>query len=103
HILNALKYLSNRLSISIAGFGSGEARVLIESDLHLAERFDIVALPQWAKAERWSIDAVKDRIAGMPLRKPTEVDHHLMGALFRRSDRFLGRMFSLLEQTAIAS
>ena len=43
-ILNVLKYLSNQLSMSIAGFGSGEAKALIESDQHLEERFDIVAL-----------------------------------------------------------
>jgi len=103
HILNALKYLSNRLSISIAGFGSGEARVLIESDLHLAERFDIVALPLWTKAERWAVDAVKARVAWMPLRKPTAVDHDFMAALFRHSDKLLGRMFSLLERAAVAA
>jgi hypothetical protein len=103
HILNALKYLSNRLSISIAGFGSGEARVLIESDLHLAERFDIVALPPWTKAQRWAIDAVKERLAWMPLRKATTVDLDFMAALFRHSDELLGRMFSLLERAAVAA
>lgn len=44
-ILNVLKYLSNQLSIGLAGFGSGEAKALIKSDPHLEERFDIVALP----------------------------------------------------------
>lgn len=39
-ILNALKYLSNQLSMSLAGFGSGEAKALIKSDPHLEERFD---------------------------------------------------------------
>jgi hypothetical protein len=101
--LNALKYLSNQLSISIAGFGSGEARVLIESDLHLAERFDITALPPWSGVDQWSLDAVEARVRWMPLRRPTEVDHHLLGELYRQSDGLIGRMFSLLERAAIAA
>jgi hypothetical protein len=51
-VLNALKYISNQLSISIVGFGSGEARALINSDAHLKERFEIVALPPWTKKEK---------------------------------------------------
>jgi len=51
-VLNVLKYISNQLSISLAGFGSGEAKALIQSDPHLEERFDIVALPMWTKSSR---------------------------------------------------
>jgi hypothetical protein len=103
HVLNVLKYISNQLSISLAGFGSGEARALIKSDLHLAERFDIVALPAWSKKEKWAVDAVRERLSYMPLRKPTNIDRHLMECLFARSNDLLGRMFNLLERSAIAA
>lgn len=54
-VLNVLKYISNQLSMSIVGFGSGEAKALTEADQHLAERFDIVALPAWGKRQRWAV------------------------------------------------
>ena len=102
-VLNALKYLSNQLSVSLAGFGSGEAKALIQSDLHLAERFDIVALPTWSRKEKWAVDAMRERLSYMPLRKPTNVGREFMGCLFAHSDALLGRMFRLLERTAIAA
>jgi hypothetical protein len=100
-ILNVLKYLSNQLSMSLAGFGSGEAKALIQSDPHLEERFDIVALPMWTRKSSWAIEAVRARLAYMPLRKPTEVDRELMEALLLYSKSLLGRMFRLLERAAI--
>jgi hypothetical protein len=100
-ILNVLKYLSNQLSMSLAGFGSGEAKALIQSDPHLEERFDIVALPMWTQKARWAVEAVRARLAYMPLRKPTEVDRELMEALLFYSKSLLGRMFRLLERAAI--
>lgn len=102
-ILNVLKYLSNQLSIGLAGFGSGEAKALIEADPHLKERFDIVALPMWVKKERWSVEAVKARIAFIPLRKPTDVDRRFMDKLFLHSSSLIGQMFRLLERSAIAA
>ena len=87
----------------MAGFGSGEAKALIQSDLHLAERFDIVALPTWSRKEKWAVDAMRERLSYMPLRKPTNVGREFMGCLFAHSDALLGRMFRLLERTAIAA
>ncbi|WP_165187216.1 TniB family NTP-binding protein [Caulobacter soli] len=102
-ILNALKYISNQLSISIAGFGSGEARALIQSDPHLGERFDIIALPKCNKKEKWLVDLVRARLELIPLRKPTQVDRQFMTVLLLHSNSLLGRMFRLLERAAIAA
>jgi hypothetical protein len=102
-ILNVLKYLSNQLSMSIAGFGSGEAKALIESDPHLEERFDIVALPIWKGQEKWVVQVVKDRLSFIPLRKPTTVDRALMRVLFTNSGALPGRLFSLIERSAIVA
>lgn len=102
-ILNVLKYLSNQLSMSICGFGSGEAKALIESDPHLEERFDIVALPAWTKQEKWVVQVVRDRLSFIPLRQPTKVDRALMAALFSNSGTLPGRLFRLIERSAIAA
>jgi hypothetical protein len=100
-ILNALKYLSNQLSMSLAGFGSGEAKALIKSDPHLEERFDIIALPLWSGKRSWIVDAVRSRIEYMPLRKPTTIDADLMSTLQEHSNGLVGRMFRLLERSAL--
>jgi len=102
-ILNVLKYLSNQLSMSIAGFGSGEARALIKPDPHLEERFEIVALPVWSKQEKWVVQVVRDRLSFIPLRMPTKVDRTLMSALFRHSGSLPGRLFQLIERSAIVA
>jgi hypothetical protein len=43
-VLNVIKYISNQLSMSIVGFGSGEAKALIQSDPH-AVRDPLFLLP----------------------------------------------------------
>lgn len=98
-VLNTLKYLSNELSIAVAGFGSGEARALIKADEHLAQRFEIVGLPRWAKKERWVVELVRARVAHLPLRKPTKVDKALMNTLHVLAGN-MGAMFALLEKAA---
>ena len=102
-VLNVIKYISNQLSISIVGFGSGEAKALIQSDPHLAERFDIIALPAWGRRERWVVEAVRERLRYIPLRKPTVIDRPLMEALFLHSGSILGRLFNLIERAAIVA
>jgi len=98
-----LRYISSQLRISIAGFGSNEAKGLIEGDLHLKERFEVVALPGWTRKDGWPLDVVSKRLAYMPLRKPTEVDRKLIEMLERHSGRNPGRLVSLLERSAVAA
>lgn len=102
-ILDALRYISNQLQISLAAFGSNEAKGLIEGDLHLKERFEIVALPSWSRKERWPVELVRQRIAYMPLRRETEVGRDLFETLERHSGRNLGRLLALLERAAVAA
>jgi hypothetical protein len=102
-ILNVLKYISNQLSVSIVGFGSGETKALITSDPHLEERFDVVALPTISKRGKWLSELVEERVKYLPLRKPTEIDRELMSALLFHSKSLLGRVFSLIERAAIAA
>ena len=102
-VLNTFKYLSNELSLSIAGFGSSEAKALVRADEHLAQRFDIVALPAWDQKQRWVVDFIRQRIALFPLRRATVVDRVFMKALLQASGPIAGRMLSTLERCAIAA
>jgi hypothetical protein len=99
-VMNALKFLSNKLSLGYAGFGSGESRVLVQSDPHLMQRFNIIELPRWQRKERWAVQTVSDRIAFFPLRRPTVVDREFMETLMHQSDTLIGRMFELLQEAA---
>lgn len=69
----------------------------------MEERFEIVALPAWTKKEKWVVEAVRERLRLIPLRKPTIVDRGLMEALFLHSGSLVGRLFGLIERTAIAA
>lgn len=101
-VLNTLKYLSNELSLAIAGFGSGEARALIKSDQHLAQRFDVVGLPGWGK-HSWVVDVIRQRVALCPLRQATTIDRPFMDALRGVCHEAGGRMLHHLEQCARAA
>lgn len=102
-VVNALRYISNQLSVSLACFGSYEAKALIEADPHLKQRFEIIPLPAWKAKEKWAVDTVRERIAYMPLRHATTVDRTFMNALIGHSDNLVGRMFDLLERAAAAA
>lgn len=102
-VLNTFKYLSNELGLSIAGFGSSEAKALVRADDHLAQRFDIVALPAWDQKQRWVVDLIKQRISLFPLRRESVVDRVFMKSLLQASGPVGGRMFGTLERCAIAA
>lgn len=99
-VLNTLKYLSNELSLSIAGFGSRESKALVYSDEHLAQRFEVVALPAWDKKHSWVVDIVRQRVALFPLRRPTVIDRAFMNLLLQVSGPTGGRMLTMLERCA---
>lgn len=101
--LNTIKYLSNELSLSIAGFGSTETKALVYSDEHLTQRFELVALPTWDKSRSWVVDVVRKRIALFPLRKPTVIDRAFMNLLLQLCGPTGGRMLQMLEHCAQAA
>lgn len=100
-MINTLKYLSNELRISIAGFGSGEALGLIKADDHLAARFTVVELPSWTARENWLREVVAERIALFPLRFATDIDKRLLNTVRRETAGRVGDYFDFLEETAL--
>ena len=100
-MVNTLKYLSNELRISIAGFGSGEALALIKADEHLAARFTVVELPSWTQRESWLREVIAERIALFPLRFATDIDKHLLNTIRRETAGRVGDYFDFLEEAAL--
>ena len=49
--LNVLKYLSNKLRVSIIALGTNEALHVMRTDPQIASRFESCALPAWAATE----------------------------------------------------
>ena len=48
-VLNTLRFLSNRLQISLVCFGVNEAREAISGDVQLARRFEQLTLSRWGR------------------------------------------------------
>ena len=52
-VLNTLRFLSNRLQISLVCFGVNDAREAISGDVQLARRFEQFTLSRWAANEQF--------------------------------------------------
>ncbi len=66
-MLNTLRFLSNRLQISLVCFGVIEAREAISGDVQLARRFGELTLNRWAANEQF--EALVSSIQRLP--RPT--------------------------------
>lgn len=102
-VMDSLRYISNKLAICMAGFGSHESKDVIDADDHLRTRFEVIELPRWSRREKWTVDLVKERIAYMPLRRPTEVDLAFMDMLDQHAEGSLGQAVYLLERCGAAA
>ena len=69
-VLNALRYLSNELKISLLCFGVNEAREAISGDVQLARRFEEYPLPRWSADEGFE-QLVLAIVRNLPLRQPS--------------------------------
>lgn len=54
-VLNTLRFLSNRLQISLVCFGVNDAREAIGGDVQLARRFDQFTVSRWAANEQFEM------------------------------------------------
>lgn len=68
-VLNTLRFLSNRLQISLVCFGVNEAREAIGGDVQLARRFEQFTLSRWAANEQFET-LVASILRNTPLRRP---------------------------------
>jgi hypothetical protein len=69
-VLNTLRFLSNRLQISLVCFGVNEAREAISGDVQLARRFEQFTLSRWVANEQFE-NLVTSILRNTPLRNPS--------------------------------
>ena len=69
-VLNTLRFLSNRLQISLVCFGVNDAREAIGGDVQLARRFEQFTLSRWAANEQFET-LVASILRNTPLHRPS--------------------------------
>jgi hypothetical protein len=98
--LNILKYLSNKLRVSIIALGTNEALHVMRTDPQIASRFESCALPAWTATED-----LRRFIAGflMKLRvEPAEIVNSAVAIdyILDLTSGVTGRIVELLRQSA---
>ena len=98
--LNILKYLSNKLRVSIIALGTNEALHVMRTDPQIASRFESCALPAWTATED-----LRRFIAGflMQLRvEPAEIVNNAVAIdyILDLTSGVTGRIVELLRQSA---
>lgn len=100
-MLNTLRFIANDLKIPIVCVGTEDARVALQMDAQLAERFDAFELP------RWKDDAAFRRLlvsitGWLPLRHKPQLDvPSCRKHILELTDGVTNRIFRLLEVAAV--
>jgi hypothetical protein len=96
--LNAIKYLANKLRVSIVAAGTYEALHVMRSDPQIASRFEQHELPVWTESQE-----LRRVIAGylslLPIKKAVvEIDKRFVEYLLELSDGVTGRIIEVLRR-----
>ena len=102
-VMNALKYLSNELQLSLVGVGTREAIRAIQADPQLASRFHRVELATWHMDQEYrKLLASFERM--LPLRKPSRLHKEpLATQLLAMTEGTIGELSILLKAAAISA
>jgi hypothetical protein len=99
-VLNALRFLSNELKISLICFGVAEAREAISGDVQLARRFDELTLPRWSADAHYEA-LVISILRNMPLREPTALTAKSLRRILQVTEGLTALIFRMLNELAI--
>jgi len=98
--LNAIKYLANKLRVSIVAAGTYEALHVMRSDPQIASRFEQHELPVWTESQELR-RFIAGYLALLPLRKSAlEIDKRFVKYLLELSDCATGRIIEVLRRAA---
>lgn len=99
-LLNQLKFISNELRIPIVALGTNEALYAMQTDPHIASRFELFALPKWRESSEFRAFVVSfGRL--LPLEKPSPLaDKATIQKLMSLSAGLTGKVTTLLVQAA---
>ncbi|MDG1430379.1 MAG: TniB family NTP-binding protein [Paracoccaceae bacterium] len=99
-VLNTLRFLSNRLQISLVCFGVNEAREAIGGDVQLARRFEQLTLSRWEANEQFEI-LVASILRNTPLRHPSVLTPKALRRILQITDGITANIFYMLSYLAI--
>lgn len=102
-LMNALKYLSNTLYLSIVGVGTRDAVRVLHTDPQHASRFDVIDLPLWScdKVFQSLLATIEKRL---PLQKPSKIfQPEIARRLHAYTQGNLGNLHSILSSCAKAA
>ncbi|PBB40666.1 NTP-binding protein [Mesorhizobium sp. WSM3866] len=101
-VLNTLRFVSNRLQISLMCFGVTEAREAISGDVQLARRFSELTLNRWAANEQFEA-LVSSILRNMPLRRPTVLTPKSLRRILQISGGITANIFQAITSLAADS
>jgi Bacterial TniB protein. len=99
-VLNTLRFLSNRLQISLVCFGVNDAREAIGGDVQLARRFEQFTLSRWAANDQFEILIVLI-LRNTPLRQPSVLTAKSLRRMLQISEGITANLFHIVNTLAI--
>jgi hypothetical protein len=98
-VLNTLRFLSNRLQISLVCFGVMDAREAISGDVQLARRFEEFSINRWAANEQFET-LVSSILRNTPLRKPTVLTPKSLRRILQVTEGITANIFHMINGLA---
>jgi len=99
-VLNTLRFLSNRLQISLVCFGVNDAREAIGGDVQLARRFEQFSLSRWAANEEFET-LVTSILRNTPLLRPSVLTPKALRRILQITDGITANIFHMINSLAI--
>ena len=99
-VLNMLRFLSNRLQISLVCFGVSDAREAIGGDVQLARRFEQFTLNRWAANEDFET-LIASILRNTPLRRSSVLTPKSLRRILQITDGITANIFQMLGSLAI--
>ncbi len=99
-VLNTLRFLSNRLQISLVCFGVNDAREAIGGDVQLARRFEQFTLSRWAANEEFET-LVASILRNTPLHRPSVLTPKSLRRILQITDGITANIFHVINSLAI--
>ena len=101
-VLNTLRFLSNRVQISLVCFGDNEAREAISGDVQLARRFEQFTLSRWAANDQFET-LVAAILRNTPLHRPSVLTPASMLRILQITEGITANIFHMIIDLAIAA
>lgn len=97
--LNLLRFLTNRLQLSMVLSGTEHAAHAIRTDPQLENRFKPIVLRRWAPSDE-SNHLIQGLVSSFPLHRPSLLGDAAVAYILRRTEGTIGEVLDLLRSTA---